>query len=200
MKTTAMYVRVSTDLQTNGSDSQIKALENYCRLKEITNYKIYHDFAISGAKTSRPQLDQMMLDCKNNLIDCVLVYSFSRLARSTKHLILALETFQSLGINFLSISENLDLSTPMGRTIYQILASISELERELIRERVRNGMRAAKIRGSQIGAKKRFTNKAIFQELRANGKTIREIAKLMNCSPPTVLKMLKDPVSEAALC
>ncbi|MEQ1722661.1 MAG: recombinase family protein [Pseudobdellovibrio sp.] len=83
-KITALYVRVSTDLQANGLDSQIKALEQHCKIKEILNYKIYQDFGISGAKSSRPELDQMMLDCANGLIENVIVYSFSRLARSTK--------------------------------------------------------------------------------------------------------------------
>lgn len=196
MKTTALYVRVSTDLQINGADSQVKALENYCKTKEITNYKIYQDFAISGAKASRPSLESMMKDISDGLVESVVVYSFSRLARNLKHLILALETFQKLKVNFVSISESIDLNTPIGRTIYQVMASFSELERELIKERVRNGMKAAKLRGSKIGATKKFTNTALFKDLRASGKTIREIAKLMNCSPPTVLKMLKDPVNE----
>lgn len=195
----ALYVRTSTDMQENGLDAQIKALEAYCKTKGYTQYKVYQDFAISGGKISRPQLDQMMADSQNGLIENVFVHSFSRFARSTKHLIIALETFQGLGINFISISENIDTSTPMGKTLYQILASFSELEREMVKIRVRNGMMAAKLRGSKIGATKKFTNRALFQDLRASGKTIREIAKLMNCSPPTVLKMLKEPVTEPTL-
>lgn len=193
-KFTALYVRVSTENQITGLESQTRALLNYCESKQITNYKVYEEFGVSGAKSSRPALDRMILDSEAGLIESVVVYSFSRFARSTKHLILALEQFDKLKIRFVSITENIDTSTAFGRTIFQIIASIAELERELIRDRVRTGLKNAKAKGKLLGAKKKYTNSEIFKQLRANGMTIREIAKTVNCSTATVLRMIQQEV------
>lgn len=197
-KKAALYLRVSTDLQNNGLESQQKSLESYCQVKGICNYEIYSDFAVSGAKATRPNLDRMLADCKAGLVESVIVYSFSRFARSTKHLILALESFQQQKINFISVTENLDLSTPLGRTVFQIIAAIGELERELIRERVRNGIANARSKGKQIGATKKFTNCESFVQLSNKGFTVREIAKALNCSTATVVRTLKSTIHKAA--
>lgn len=195
MKKVALYIRTSTEMQINGLDSQLKALENYCKLKEISNYEVFQDFGISGTKVSRPSLDLLISKCRNKEISSVIVYSFSRFARSTTHLLNALEEFNKLDISFISISESIDTSTPIGRTVFTIISSISQLEAELIRERVRNGIKAARIRGSQIGALKKFTNPQPFIELKKSGMTVREIAKVLNCSPATVVRVLRQSIS-----
>lgn len=189
---TALYIRTSTEIQINGLDSQKQALENYCKISSIQDYEVYSDFGHSGSKESRPELDRMLTDCRLGLVTSVIVYSFSRFARSTKHLILALEEFDSLNIKFISLTENLNTSTPLGRTIFQIIASISELERELIRERVRNGLKAARARGTRLGAVKKYTNCEVFKQLSRSGLTVREIAKTLNCSTSTVIRALKE--------
>lgn len=194
-KFTALYVRVSTENQLTGLESQTRALLNYCESKQITNYKVYEEFGVSGARSSRPVLDRMILDAEANLIESVVVYSFSRFARSTKHLILALEQFDKLNIRFVSITESIDTQTAFGRTVFQIIASISELERELIKDRVRTGLKNARAKGKQLGAKKKYTNPEIFRQLRASGMTIREIAKTVNCSTATVLRMIQEAIS-----
>lgn len=191
-KITAIYCRVSTDTQINGLESQERALIDYCNNKSIRNFKIYRELGISGSKQSRPSLDRLMQDCRTHVIDSVVVYSFSRFARSTKHLILALEEFDSLGVRFLSVTENLDTKTAFGRTIFQIIASIAELERELIRERVRTGLKNAKAKGKQIGAKPKFTNLEAFTELKQRGLSSRQIAKILNTSHATVNRLLKN--------
>lgn len=198
IKKVALYLRVSTDLQINGLESQQKALESYCQLKGITNYQIYSDFAVSGAKATRPSLDRMLSDCESGLVDSVIVYSFSRFARSTKHLIIALESFQQRNINFISVTENLDLSTPLGRTVFQIIAAIGELERELIRSRVKSGMANAKAKGKRIGAIKKYTNQDSFAQLSAKGLTVREISKALGCSTATVVRTLRTINHKAA--
>lgn len=133
----------------------------------------------------------MLADCDQGSIESVVVYSFSRFARSTKHLILALERFDSLAIRFISITENLDTSTAFGRTIFQIIASIAELERELIRERVRTGLKNAKAKGKQIGAKQKYVDLTIFKELSDKGMSSREIARILQTSHSTVNRILK---------
>lgn len=196
MKKVALYIRTSTDTQTNGLDSQEKALLSYCRLKEIPEYEIFKDSGISGTKSNRPSLDLLLHKARSNEFSSVIVYSFSRFARSTKHLLTALDQFNELGISFISISESIDTSTPIGRTVFTIISSISQLEAELIRERVKNGMKAAKLRGSKIGATKKHTNPQPFIELRKSGMTIREIAKVLRCSPMTVVRLLKQSVTK----
>ena len=197
-KKVALYLRVSTDLQNNGLESQQKSLESYCQTKGISNYEIYSDFAVSGAKATRPSLDRMLTDCKAGLIESVVVYSFSRFARSTKHLIIALESFQQQKINFISVTENLDLGTPLGRTVFQIIAAIGELERELIRERVKNGIANARSKGKKIGAIKKFTNCESFVQLSKKGFTVREISKALGCSTATVVRTLRTMNQKAA--
>ena len=189
-KKVALYVRVSTDLQ--NTESQKLALENYCQLKGITNFEIYSDVGISGAKANRPELDRMLNDCNSGAIESVIVYSFSRFARSTKHLLNALEQFEKLNIQFVSITEQIDTSSALGKTIFTIIASISELERSLIRERVRAGIANARHKGKQIGAVKKYISREPFLQLSKSGLTVREIAKALQCSTATVVRMLRD--------
>lgn len=186
---TALYARVSTLTQGSGLESQLNALETHCKRNDIEFYRIYSDEGISGAKANRPGLDSLMEDVRLGRVSQVVVFSFSRFARSTKHLLLALEEFNSLGVRFVSISESLDTSTPIGKTVFSILAAISELERELIRERVRNGLVNAKRKGKKLGRAK-TRNSELIQELRNKGLSYRRIATLAKCSISTVHKEL----------
>lgn len=195
MKKVALYLRTSTEMQANGLDSQQKALEGFCKSKNIEDFLIFKDSGISGTKSNRPALDDLMAKVRSNEISSVVVYSFSRFARSTKHLLTALDEFNERQVSFISISESIDTATPIGRTVFTIISSIGQLEAELIRERVKNGMRAAKARGSQIGAKKIHVNSLPFLELKKSGMKIRQIAKVLKCSPATVVRMLKCDVS-----
>ena len=136
-KKIALYARVSTSMQQNGLASQKRALEEWCKQKGVMGYLIYEDENISGTKASRPGLDKMMADVRAGGISTVVVYSFSRFARSTTHLLNALSEFQSLGVNFSSITEQLDTNSPLGKAFFTILAALSVLERDLIAERVR---------------------------------------------------------------
>jgi DNA invertase Pin-like site-specific DNA recombinase len=146
----AIYARVSTN---HGQDPemQLAELREYIRNRKWKIAGEYVDKGISGASDSRPELNRLMADANRRRFDVVAVWKFDRFARSVSHLLRALETFRALGIEFVSLSENIDTSTPTGKMVFTVLASVSELERSLIGERVRAGLRNAKARGTRLG-------------------------------------------------
>lgn len=165
---TAIYLRVSCSTQLQGYESQERKLLEYCQKNGITNFKIFGDKGISGAKAKRPGLDEMIALVDSGAVCTVLTYSFSRVARSTIHLLKLLEKFQSTNTNFISITEQIQGDSPMGRAFFTVCAAMSQLERELIVERVTNGLANAKAKGVRLGAKKK-RNSALIRELLASG-------------------------------
>lgn len=149
-KTIALYGRVST---TNGQDPamQLRELREYCKLRGWKVQDEYVDRGVSGGKDSRPELDRLMAAAHRRRFDGVVVWRFDRFARSTAHLLRALETFRSLGIEFVSLSEAIDTTTPAGKMVFTVLGAVAELERSLIGERVRAGLRNAKAKGKRLG-------------------------------------------------
>lgn len=182
MKTarTAVYARVSTVEQS--SSMQIDELRAHCLRREWQLVEEYIDDGVSGSKESRPALNRLMADAKKRKFDTVLVYRFDRFARSMRQLVNALEEFRALGIDFVSLHEGVDTSTPNGRLVFGIFASIAEFERELIRDRVRSGMRAAKNRGIKIGRRRLEIDAEEVKRLLATGATTRGIAKALGIS------------------
>ena len=146
----ASYARVST---TNGQDPtvQTRELKEYCERRGWEIASEYVDTGISGAREKRPELDRMMADAHRRCFDAVVVWKFDRFARSVSHLLRALETFKALGIEFVSLSEQVDTSTPMGKMVFTVLGAVAELERSLIAERVRAGLRNARAKGKRLG-------------------------------------------------
>ena len=146
----AIYARVSTN---NGQDPtvQTRELEEYCARRGWKVAGQYIDVGISGAKEKRPQLDRLIADAHRRKFDAVIVWKFDRFARSVSHLLRALEIFKSLGIEFVSLSEQVDTSTPTGKMVFTVLGAVAELERSLIAERVKAGMRNARAKGKSIG-------------------------------------------------
>ena len=146
----AIYARVSTN---SGQDPtmQVRELREYCRNRGWRIAGEFVDSGISGATDSRPQLNRLMSDANRRRFDVVAVWDFSRFARSTSHLLRALETFSALGIGFVSLREQIDTSTPTGKMVFTILGSVAELERSLIGERVKAGLRNAKAKGKRLG-------------------------------------------------
>ena len=173
--------RVSTDTQQTGLESQVRALKKYCEQYEITDYELFTDENISGAKSSRPSLNRMMAAVENGEASQVVVFSFSRFARSTTHLLEALQKFKNNGVQFVSLTEKIDTNSPMGIAVFTILGAISQLERELIAERVRNGLANARAKGIHIGRKKTRPSDLI-RALLAQKMKYREIAKIAGCS------------------
>ena len=140
-KRVVLYYRVSTADQT--ITLQQADLRRYAKARGLTIYKEYRDEGVSGTKAKRPALDRLMDDARKRRFDVVGVWRFDRFARSTKHLVIALEEFQHLSIDFISYSENIDTASPMGKAMFTIVAAIAELEHSIIKERVTAGVRQA---------------------------------------------------------
>ncbi len=191
MKFVALYSRVSTANQSTGLESQERALELFCSQHSIDNYRKFSDSNVSGAKASRPQLDQLMNEIEQGHISKVVVYSFSRFARSTKHLLSALEYFKNKNVEFVSISEKVDTASPMGKALFGIISIISELERELISERVINGLKNAKAKGKKIGRPQTRPSQSI-RALYTENYSYREIAKLLGISHMAVSREIRS--------
>src|SRR6266849_5938376 len=165
----AIYARVST--ANNGQDPtmQTRELREYAERRGWTVAGEYVDVGISGSKEKRPELDRLMADAHRRRFDCVVVWKFDRFARSVSHLLRALENFRALGIEFVSFSEQMDTSTPAGKMVFTVLGAVAELERSLIVERVRAGLRNAKAKGKRLGRPRVTVDAAKIAALRASG-------------------------------
>ena len=184
----ALYARVSTSEQS--TDSQLLDLKRYTRERGWHIFKEFVDNGISGTKDSRPALNELMNDAKKRRFDTVLVWRFDRFARSTKHLILALEEFRNLGIDFVSYQENIDTSSPLGSAIFTIISAVAQLERDIIAERVKAGLRRAKQNGKKLGRPRGTVDVEEVQRLRSKGLSLRQIGKQLGVSRTTVGQIL----------
>ena len=188
----ALYTRVSTNDQS--VEMQTSDLKRYCDQRGFEVYKEYSDQGVSGTKDKRPALDELMADAKKRKFDAVLCWRFDRIARSTKHLITALEEFRHMGIDFVSYQENIDTSSPLGKAMFTIVSAIAELERNILLERVRAGLKRAKENGRILGRPKRLDlDVEELQRMRKKGLSFRQIAKQVKACPGTVYKSLKNP-------
>lgn len=160
---TALYLRVSTAEQK--PDLQYDGLRAYAARTGLEVVQDYCDVGVSGRREGRPQLNGLMSAARNREIDCVLVWKFDRFARSTRHLLAALEEFNHLGVRFISVQDQVDTDSPMGRAMFTIIGAMAELESSLISERVTAGMRAAEARGRHLG--RPATNRRIVSEIEA---------------------------------
>lgn len=189
-KFVALYSRVSTSYQDSGLESQERSLEHFCSSYNIYQYKKFSDKNVSGAKSSRPELDKLMAEVSMNKVSKVVVYSFSRFARSTRHLLDALEFFKNNDVEFISLSEKIETNSPMGKAFFTVIAAISQLERELISERVSNGLKNAQAKGKKIGRPKTRPSETILN-LRKKNHSYREIAQIIGMSHTAVAREIK---------
>jgi DNA invertase Pin-like site-specific DNA recombinase len=182
----AIYARVSTN---NGQDPemQLRELREYCERRGWTVLREYVDAGISGAKEKRPELDRLVADAHRRHFDTVVVWRFDRFARSVSHLLRALETFNALGIAFVSLSEQVDTSTPAGKLVFTVLGAVAELERSLIAERVRAGLRNARAKGRRLGRPRSDVNPVEIKRLRARGVSWRAVGAALGVSAATAL-------------
>src|ERR1700756_5209628 len=188
----AIYARVSTLNGSQDSSMQTRELEEYCQRKEWQVFDTYVDNGFSGKKDSRPELNRMMQDAHERRFDVVVVWRFDRFARSVSHLLRALDTFNSLGVQFVSLSEQVDTSTPTGKMIFTVLGAVAELERNLIVERVRAGLRHARAKGKRLGRPRKSVDGAAVRSLRAAGESWRTIARKTGVSVGTVFAAARE--------
>ncbi len=185
----AIYARVSTHDQDPGL--QLSELHRYIKDRQWTVYHEYVDIGHSGAKDSRPELNKLVADAKRRRFDVVLVWKFDRFARSVKHLVTSLYEFRALGIDFVSLTEGIDTSTPLGEAMFSIIGAMAQLERDLIRERVTAGMRRAREKGKALGRPKKEIDLNKLIALREANYSLGKIATITGLPKSTVHSTLK---------
>ena len=172
----AIYARVSTAKSSQDPEVQLLELREYCRRRGWEIVGEYVDAGVSGAREHRPELD----------------HRYDRFARSLRQLVNALEEFRALGIDFVSLHEAVDTTTANGRLVFGIFATIAEFERELIRDRVRSGLAAARARGKRIGRPRKDLDFPRIARLRAEGRSYAAIATEMGVSVGTVYAVAQE--------
>jgi DNA invertase Pin-like site-specific DNA recombinase len=189
MKRCAIYTRVSTVDQ--HPETQILDLR---QMAQQRGYQIVGEYTdkITGTKAKRPGLDDMLRDARRGQFDVVLVWASDRLARSVRHFLEVLDELNHLGIEFVSFRENIDTAGPLGRAVVVIIGAIAELERNLIVERVRAGMRRAKLEGRHIGRKPLVVDHNAVLRERAHGRSLTQIAQTFRVSRASVSRILKE--------
>ena len=199
----AIYARVSTNGHGQDVGMQTRELEQFTAARGWNLVDSYLDIGISGAKDKRPQLDRLMADAHRRKFDVVIVWKFDRFARSVSHLLRALETFNALGIGFVSLSESLDTSTPAGRMVFTVLGAVAELERSLIAERVRAGLRNARAKGKRLGRPRTVVDPSKIATLRTEGLSWAKIAEQLGVGEGTAYRAAgtsaKIPASQEPL-
>src|SRR5499425_920613 len=185
----AIYARISTTNHGQDVSMQTRELRDYCERRGWTVTGEYVDAGISGAKDRRPELDRLMADAHKRRFDVVAIWKFDRFARSVSHLLRALDTFRVLGIEFVSLSESLNTATPAGRMVFTVLGAVAELERSLIAERVRAGLRNARAKGKRLGRPRTVVDVPRVSALRAQGLGWKRIASEMRIGVGTLYRL-----------
>ncbi len=184
------YLRVSTSDQS--TESQLDAISAHASAKGIEIVQVYQDEGISGARRSRPALDEMMASVRRGEAQAVVVYKIDRLGRSMYHLVQLVDELGHLGVDLVSVTEpHMDTTTPSGKMLFGIMASMAEYERSLIVERVRAGMASAKKRGKRIGRPKTVVSRTKLRSLKDEGLSNSEAARRLGVSRPTLLRELR---------
>lgn len=187
----ALYARVSTTNNGQSPEMQLRELREHVERRGWNLVGEYLDNGISGAKDSRPALDKLMTDAHRRKFNVVLVWKFDRFARSVSHLLRALDTFRVLGVDFVSLSESLDTATPAGRMVFTVLGAVAELEKSLVAERVRAGLRNARAKGKRLGRPRVSVDVAQVRLLRSQRRSWRSIGREMGIAAETAEKALK---------
>ena len=187
----ALYARVSTAGHGQDVGLQLEELRQVAAQRRwvVTEYM---DEGVSGSKDSRPALDRMMADARRGKLDVVAVWRFDRFARDTRHLLVTMEEFRQLGVEFISLREQVDTSTPMGKAMFTIISAISELERDLIRERVIAGVRRAQAAGKHCGRPRVEMDLRPATALLKEGRSLKETARILGVSRNTLRRRLRE--------
>ena len=196
-KAAAIYVRVSTPDQ--HVESQLYDLRELATQRGFEVVHEYEDRGVCGKKARRPGLDALVADARRKKFSVVLVAAFDRIARSTRNFLQAIDELDRMGIEFISRRENVDTSGPMGRLFVTIISAIAELERSLVVDRVKSGMRRAKLEGRQIGRSRLDVNREQVVIDRRSGMSLTQVAKRHNISRASVCRLMKGPNSDCNL-
>ena len=189
MKRVALYARVSTGDQS--CEAQLRDLREYVKARGWTGVREFTDTGFSGAKEKRPALDKLMAEVKAKRIDVVIVAAFDRFGRSVRHLVETLEVFRHLGVEFVSLREQIDTGSPLGQAVFTIIAAIAQLERSLIAEWVRAGLRRARAEGKRLGRPPLQVNRHDVERVAAQGLSVRQAAKLLGVSASSYLRLVR---------
>src|SRR5205823_14192155 len=191
MKRVALYCRVSTSDQS--CENQLHDLREYCRARGWTEVVEYVDHGISGTRERRPALDKLMVEVKARRVDVVVVAAFDRFGRSVRHLVEALDLFRHLGVEFISLREQIDTGSPLGQAVFTIIAAIAQLERSLIVERVRAGLRRARAEGKRLGRPRLKVDERQLRIVASQNLPVRAAAKALGVSPSSYLRLVRQP-------
>lgn len=196
MTNAGLYARVSTNDGRQDTEVQLSPLREYCRRREFHIFAEYVD-RMSGSREDRPAFSDMMTAARQRKLDAVLVWRFDRFARSTKALILALEEFHALGVDFISYSEQIDTGLPMGKAMFTMISAIAEFERSLIRQRVHAGLERARERGVRLGRPRKGFDVNAALRLKREGSSWSQLAGALKVSSATLRRtlypLLKNP-------
>ena len=188
-RTCALYMRVSTRNHGQTTDTQAIPLRQYAERRGFDVVE-YRDEGVSGAKDRRPALDKLMKDARARKIDIVLVFKFDRFGRSTQHLVRSLEEFRALDIEFISLTDSVDTSTPAGKAMFGMLVVFAEFEKNLIVERVNAGLDRARKQGKQLGRRRVVVDREKVRAIHQAGESTRAIAALMGLTKSTVYNIV----------
>src|SRR2546421_1166308 len=194
----ALYARVSTSAGHQDPEMQLRELREYAGRRQWEIAEIYTDTGVSGSKDSRPALNRLMADACRRRFDSVLVWKLDRFGRSVRHLVNALAELEAMGIAFVSLRDNLDLATPSGRLMFQIIGAMAEFERELIRERVKAGLRNARAKGKHLGRPRVFASDSRIESMRASGASWRTISKELGIGTGTARRAAQRRVERSS--
>ena len=198
----ALYARVSTHDKGQNPEMQLAELREYCVRRDLQIAGEYVDQGVSGSRESRPELDRLMKDARRRRFDAIAVWKLDRWARSLRFLVVSLADLQALGVAFISLRDNLDLSTPSGRLMFAMVGAFAQFERELTVERVRAGLAHARAKGKRLGRPALGVDGSTVLALRGEGKTWPEVAAVLGVSRITAIRaaraVSKTPLQGAA--
>ena len=192
MTRTALYARVSTLDRGQDPELQLAELRQVAAQRGWTIAGEYVDHGVSGSKASRPELDRLMADARRGRLDLVAVWKFDRFARSTSHLLSALEEFGRLRVDFVSLREQIDTGTPVGKMVFTMVGAMAEFEKSLIVERVRAGVSRAQAAGKHCGRPRKDLDLRAARLLLESGKSEREVADLLGLPRATLQRRLRE--------
>jgi DNA invertase Pin-like site-specific DNA recombinase len=187
----ALYARVST-LTGQNPETQLVELREYAARRGWEIVGEYVDAGVSGSKDSRPSLNRLMSHAHQRKFDGIVVWKLDRFGRSLKHLVTAIAELEALGVTFVSLKDNWDLSTPSGRLMFQIVGVMAEFERELIRERIKAGMRRRRLEGYILGRAPLSVDHEALVRDRLSGMSLTKVSKKYSVSRASVVRWVRE--------